>query len=517
MDYWQVLEAQQRTYSIPAKRQRSDGRPGAELYQGPVAPTAAPPTPDALPDPLPLPDDEVRTECEGWSASEDEADEKGANKQTAAKTAAPAAAAEPPPSSIVLPDLSRGGWATRNRDKYACQAGGPRTFEDNEKIASMLDALATQYKATDEWRNYAYSKAAKKIRGLSYVIETSEQVAAMRGIGKKTCKKIDEVLQTGRLRRLEIMQNDPRMQARPPRPHDLPSRRRRRRRVCSRDTHTSRVRRALPQVVSELMKVHGVGKATAMEWYTRGIRSIDDALEAGVMNATQKLASRFWRDLDERIPRTEVEEIARAVRSALDSLLVADGYPNHAAKLHSVIEARPCGSYRRGKPSSGDVDVLITRRDGRAWQDVLGKVLRALEANGVEIHHLSMPDASVEGCSQSYNGIIRLPGHALHRRLDLKLYPPQEYAYALLYFTGSDHFNRSMRHFAKAKGYSLSDHGIVRAHKQGSNNVVRGVVNLVKANTEQDIFRALGLLFREPGDRDCDVEPIKKPVAALKE
>ena len=26
MDYWQVLEAQQRTYSIPAKRQRSDGR-----------------------------------------------------------------------------------------------------------------------------------------------------------------------------------------------------------------------------------------------------------------------------------------------------------------------------------------------------------------------------------------------------------------------------------------------------------------------------------------------------------
>ena len=68
------------------------------------------------------------------------------------------------------------------------------------------------------------------------------------------------------------------------------------------------------QVVTELMKVHGVGKVTAMEWYTRGIRSIDDALEAGVMNETQKLASRFWRDLDERIPRAEVEEIARAVR-----------------------------------------------------------------------------------------------------------------------------------------------------------------------------------------------------------
>jgi len=39
----------------------------------------------------------------------------------------------------------------------------------------------------------------------------------------------------------------------------------------------------------------------------------------------------------------------------------------------------------------------------------------------------------------------------LHRRLDLKVYPPEEDAYALLYFTGSDHFNRSMRHYAKQR------------------------------------------------------------------
>ena len=51
------------------------------------------------------------------------------------------------------------------------------------------------------------------------------------------------------------------------------------------------------------------------------------------------------------------------------------------------------------------------------------------------------------------------------RRLDLKVYPVEEFAYALLYFTGSDHFNRSMRHYAKCRGYSLSDHGIVSALK----------------------------------------------------
>ena len=102
------------------------------------------------------------------------------------------------------------------------------------------------------------------------------------------------------------------------------------------------------------------------------------------------------------------------------------------------------------------------------------------------------------GTCKSYRGVIKLPGYELWRRLDLKVYPPEEYAYApllsctrrapnhccgrcvrrvhshlgararacihryaLLYFTGSDHFNRSMRHYAKKRGYSLSDHGIV--------------------------------------------------------
>ena len=104
-----------------------------------------------------------------------------------------------------------------------------------------------------------------------------------------------------------------------------------------------------------------------------------------------------------------------------------------------------------------------------------------MAADGIAVEHLTdASDLSGEG-HQSYRGIIRLPGYERFRRLDLKTYPRQEYAYALLYFTGSDHFNRSMRHFAKALGYSLSDHGVVRAVKCGANNVVRGTTNLVPA------------------------------------
>jgi len=44
--------------------------------------------------------------------------------------------------------------------------------------------------------------------------------------------------------------------------------------------------------------------------------------------------------------------------------------------------------------------------------------------------------------------------------------PYDEYACALVYFTGSAHFNRSLRHLAKKMGMSLSEHslnvGVVR-------------------------------------------------------
>ena len=48
----------------------------------------------------------------------------------------------------------------------------------------------------------------------------------------------------------------------------------------------------------------------------------------------------------------------------------------------------------------------------------------------------------------------------VHRRLDLKVYPVAQFPFALLYFTGSDHFNRSMRFYAKKKHWTLSDHGL---------------------------------------------------------
>lgn len=47
-----------------------------------------------------------------------------------------------------------------------------------------------------------------------------------------------------------------------------------------------------------------------------------------------------------------------------------------------------CGSYRRGKPTCGDVDVLITHPDGSSHVGVFNKVLNKLHEDGQCYRHI---------------------------------------------------------------------------------------------------------------------------------
>lgn len=45
------------------------------------------------------------------------------------------------------------------------------------------------------------------------------------------------------------------------------------------------------------------------------------------------------------------------------------------------------------------------------------------------------------------------------------------FAFAVLYFTGSGHFNMSMRSFAKMKGLRLSDKGLFKVNRVNGKEV----------------------------------------------
>ena len=139
----------------------------------------------------------------------------------------------------------------------------------------------------------------------------------IKGIGKKMLAKIDELLTTGKLDRLERERNDKTQQA-----------------------------------VTQLQRVSGIGSVRAMELHTkhnidtiamlRGAALSDKTL----LNHEQTIGLRHLEDFEARIPRAEMRRLESLVRKHCDA---------HDPPLRMTV----CGSYRRGKADSGDIDCLV--------------------------------------------------------------------------------------------------------------------------------------------------------------
>ena len=117
------------------------------------------------------------------------------------------------------------------------------------------------------------------------------------------------------------------------------------------------------------------------------------------------------------------------------------------------------GSFRRGQADCGDIDILLTRDtgDGKDHSGAIKELVKLLCARGSIAHTLSNPedwnslDAKWMGLINGANGKMR--------RIDILSVPYNELGAALIYFTGNDIFNRSLRLKARHMGYSLNQHG----------------------------------------------------------
>lgn len=87
----------------------------------------------------------------------------------------------------------------------------------------------------------------------------------------------------------------------------------------------------------------------------------------------QKIGLKYYEDLSERMPREEVTELLERVKKTANSVF-------KEAKNKLRIEA--VGSYRRGKPTCGDIDILITRKDEKPIAGMIEKLVVQLEKEG---------------------------------------------------------------------------------------------------------------------------------------
>ncbi|KAL2769395.1 DNA polymerase lambda isoform c [Daubentonia madagascariensis] len=278
-----------------------------------------------------------------------------------------------------------------------------------------------------------------------------EEACSIPGVGKRMAEKIAEILESGHLRKLD---------------------------------HLSE---SVP-VLELFSNIWGAGTKTTLMWYHQGFRSLEDIRNQASLTTQQAIGLKHYDDFLERMPREEATEIEQTVREA-------------AQAFNPGLLCVACGSYRRGKVTCGDVDVLITHPDGRSHQGIFSRLLDSLRQRGFLTDDLVSQEEN--GQQQKYLGVCQLPGPGRrHRRLDIIIVPYSEFACALLYFTGSAHFNRSMRALAKTKGMSLSEHALSTDVVRNTQGLKVGPGRVLPTPTEKDVFRLLGLPYREPAERD---------------
>jgi DNA polymerase IV len=361
---------------------------------------------------------------------------------------------------------SSGKDATTSNDKvpnwqkiFACMQkhdGNSTNDNPNAKTIEILQKMANYYDRTaDTWRTMAYRKAIAALRKQKTKVCTKAEALAIPGIGQRLADKIEEIVSTDRLRRLENINLTPEDRA-----------------------------------LQLFLGVYGAGFTQASKWVAKGYRSLEDLQNKAELTTNQKIGVERYNDFQQRIRRAEVAQHGEIVRAAV-----------HA--LDPDMEVMVAGSYRRGAADCGDIDILITKTNGTI------EYIRTLMMDNVvpELTRRGFLKASLattsRGDGSKWHGASALPDTDLWRRIDLLFVPGDEIGAALIYFTGNDIFNRSVRLLARKKGMRLNQHGLYNDVLRGPNQVKLTDGTLLEGGDEKRIFEILGVPWRPPQHRIC--------------
>jgi DNA polymerase IV len=147
--------------------------------------------------------------------------------------------------------------------------------------------------------------------------------------------------------------------------------------------------------------------------------------------------------------------------------------------------------------------VLITKPDATLEQIrslILDTVVPQLFQDG--FLQVGLQTSRRNGDGSKWQGASVIPGSAVWRRLDLLFVPGAEFGAAMVYFTGNDIFNRSMRLLARKKGMCLNQRGLFTDVLRSA-QVKVNPGRLVEGRDERRIFALLGVPWRPPEQRIC--------------
>ncbi|KAG9238702.1 putative DNA polymerase lambda [Amylocarpus encephaloides] len=346
-----------------------------------------------------------------------------------------------------------------NQGAFSCMKGGKGTDggeNPNDEIIKDFMKMAAYYERTkDQWRNMSYRKGITALRRQTTKITTYEQAIQLPSIGDSLASKIEERHLNGRLAKLDYTNMDPR---------DI--------------------------ILQKFTKVYGVGSSQADKWINQGHKTLEDLTANVRLTTNQKIGIAHYDDFNTRISRSEMDQLAEIVKKAV----------NH---LDPEVEVTIGGSFRRGALTSGDIDFMLTKANTTSASELL-PFLHALVTHLTDtsflVAALAVPRLGSDSGSK-WHGACVLPASAVWRRIDLLLVPASEWGAALIYFTGDDIFNRSLRLLASKKGMRLNQRGLYEDCMRGPGRAKMTEGRFIEGLSERGIFARLGVPWRAPEER----------------
>ena len=313
----------------------------------------------------------------------------------------------------------------------------------NEDIARQFAEITTLLKLSgaDQFRVRAYERAAGAIGAAPVDLSTLDEaeIAALKGIGASTAKKIREYMTSGGIGMLE----------------DL--------------------RAKVPPGLVQLIRVPGLGPKTAKLLHDKlGVDSVESlraAIEAERLRDLPGLGAKTEAKLRESIARIGAKDSDRVPMA--DAIAIADELCRRLAELPQVAEVTYAGSLRRMRETIGDIDILAAATEP-------GPIHAALRDSDLV--------TEVIAAGEKKTSVITKRGI----QADLRVVEPEAYGAALVYFTGSKDHNVRIRERAVRRGLMLNEYGLFD----------RDTDERLASRTEADVYAALDLPLIVPPMRE---------------
>jgi DNA polymerase/3'-5' exonuclease PolX len=291
--------------------------------------------------------------------------------------------------------------------------------------------------------------SSKQIKAYNQEIKSGKDLEELPGIGKGTIARIDEFLKTGKLEEFKDFcdQND-----------------------CP----TILINNKKGSVYEDLITVFGIGDKLAKKlidtYKLKSVKELQKLVEQKKIELPDSVTTglKYYGKVKNNIPRSEITQIREYVYEIFEKL-----DPNLVFDI--------CGSFRRKKSTSNDIDLLVTSYEKN--QDNLTKIVNQLTKEKFIIERLSGEDSETK-----FMGLCKYKNNEI-RRIDIRYVNIESFFPAYLYFTGSYEFNERMRGIAKRQGYKLNEYGL---YKQDKN---------IQIYSEKDVFDILGMNYLEPYER----------------